>query len=362
MERGARAGGTGRAAWWRRVVFAQESGLVLVILVMAAVLAVAPEPKFKRVQDPETGEWRRVEVNAFLDVENLVLVAGSASYIAVMAVGMSAVIILAGVDLSIGSVFGLAAVIGAMAMHALGQMSTGPPPGWAVVALAVLTCSGVGAACGAFNGAMIVGLRVHPFIITLGTMAAFRGVAFLLTRGQSIGEFPAGLQAGFFKASIWGVHPVPVFTMALVGLAGWAALSHTVLGRRVYAIGGNETAARYAGIPVGRVKVVVYTLAGMLAGLSACVSIGYYGAAQSTAGTGYELQVIAAAVIGGASLSGGRGSALGAVLGAFVIQLIDNGMLLLKVDQNYNQVVMGAAIVLAVVLDQGKQRLAGGRG
>jgi ribose/xylose/arabinose/galactoside ABC-type transport system permease subunit len=134
-----------------------------------------------------------------------------------------------------------------------------------------------------------------------------------------------------------------------------------VLGRRVYAIGGNETAATYAGIPVGRVKVIVYTLMGAATGLSAAVYLGYYGAAQPSAGDGYELRVIAAAVIGGASLSGGRGSAIGAVLGALVIQLIENAMIILGIDQSYNQIVMGAAIVAAVVLDQAKGRLTGPR-
>jgi ribose transport system permease protein len=145
--------------------------------------------------------------------------------------------------------------------------------------------------------------------------------------------------------------------MAAVTVAGIFVLNRTVLGRRIYAIGGNETAARYAGIPVGRVKVIVYTLMGLLAGLSACLYLGYLGAAETNAGNGYELKVIAAAVIGGASLSGGRGTALGAVLGALLIQLIDNGMLILNIDQNYNQIVMGAAIVVAVVLDQLKTRL-----
>jgi len=149
---------------------------------------------------------------------------------------------------------------------------------------------------------------------------------------------------------------VPVIVMVLVALAGYMVLNRTVLGRRTYAIGGNETAARYAGIPVGRVKIIMYTLMGMLAGLSAAVYLGYLGAAASDAGSGYELSVIAATVIGGASLSGGRGSALGAVLGAFLIQLISNAMIILDIDPNYTQIVMGAAIIVAVVLDQVKSR------
>ena len=123
-------------------------------------------------------------------------------------------------------------------------------------------------------------------------------------------------------------------------------------------IGGNETAARYTGIPVGRVKILVYTITGALAGLSAAIYIGYLGSAETNAGNAYELQVIAATVIGGASLMGGRGTALGAVLGAIIIQLINNAMVILNVDPSVNQIVMGAAIVLAVVIDQTKQKMA----
>lgn len=303
------------------------------------------------VRDPETGQVVRDEVNKFLDAQNLLQVANNASYIAVMAVGMTAIIALAGIDLSIGSIYALAAIMGAFAMREL-ERSAG-----LMVALPVGlgVCVSVGALAGAFNGAMIVGLRVHPFIITLGTMAIYRGLVFVLSRGQTVSGFPESVQKGFFKVSLAGVQPVPALIMIATTVAGWFMLSNTVLGRRVYAIGGNETAARYAGVPVGSIKIRVYTLCGGLAGLAACMYAGYYGAATSDAGTGYELRVIAAAVIGGASLSGGRGSALGAALGAIVIELINNGMIILAVDQSYNQIVMGAAIVIAVLVDQAKR-------
>lgn len=390
-------------------------------------------------------------VNKFLNAENLLLNLVYASFIAVMAVGMTAIIALGGIDLSVGSIYALAAlfgaiflrydwsaglpgvtvqgskglwagavsggivaaVLGAVARRSVGRAVGGSESGsgsggggWLgggqgasrvanllfgagalllVVAFARLagtlkdagdaqtaraalgpaasvplgiavTCL-VGAACGLFNGVMIVGLRVHPFIITLGTMAAYRGLVAIPTQAQSVGSFPDSFTRGFFKLDVAGVNPVPVLFMAAIALAGTVVLMRTVLGRRIYAIGGNETAARYAGVPVGRVKLVVHTLMGALAGLSACLYLGYFGAAETNAGNGYELKVIAATVIGGASLSGGKGTALGAVLGAILIQLIDNGMVILNVDQNYNQIVMGAAIVLAVLLDQLKSRL-----
>lgn len=306
---------------------------------------------------------RNPRVNKFLDPKNLVLVGTSAAFFAIMAVGMTAIIAMNGIDLSIGSIYGIAAVFGAIALEKLqiGMSTSGGAPWYLAIPLGLLVCCGVGALCGLANGSMVVGLKVHPFIITLGMMAALRGVVFVQTEGQSISGLPPSFTGGFYKAELAGVYPVPLIVTLLVVLAGVIVLSRTVLGRRVYAIGGNETAARYAGIPVGRVKIVAFTIAGALAGLSASAALGYYGAATPSGGQGYELYVIAASVIGGASLSGGRGTALGAMLGAILIQLIDNGMLILEIDQSYNQIVMGAAIVLAVVLDQTKQKLGGGK-
>jgi ribose/xylose/arabinose/galactoside ABC-type transport system permease subunit len=296
---------------------------------------------------------RRVEVNRFLNVTNLTQVATYASFIAIMAVGMTAIIVLAGIDLSIGSVYGLAAFAGALALRELDQAA-----GWYVsVPIGLVVCVIVGAACGFANGAMTVGFRVHPFVVTLGMMAALRGLIFVLSKGQSVGEFPTSYTSGFFKAEIAGVYPVPVFIMVAVCVVGVFILQRTVFGRQVFAIGGNETAARYAGIRVGRVKIIAFTVAGALAGLSGAVYCGFFGAAEPGAGNAYELQVIAATVIGGTSLMGGRGSALGAVLGAIIIQLINNGILILEIDQQYNQILMGAAIIVAVVIDQAKSRL-----
>lgn len=340
--------------------------MLVIVLMMAGLTAYgAWNKKSVRVFDRESQQWRVVEVNRFLEVNNLVLLAKDASFIAIMAVGMAAVIAMGGIDLSVGSMYALAAIVGAMALNALNAAWPHAPPDAAgapglLISLGVGAgvCMAVGAVCGAANGAMVVGLRVHPFIITLGTLAIYRGVVFVLTRGQSIGEFPDSFVRGFFKAELFGVHPVPVLVMLAVGAVGVFFLMRTVLGRWTYAIGDNETAARYAGIPVGRVKILVFTLMGALAGLSACVYLGYYGAAEPNAGMAYELRVIAAAVIGGASLSGGRGSALGAVLGAIVIELINNAMLVLNIDQAYTQIVMGAAIIVAVVVDQAKGRFA----
>jgi len=351
----------------KRVASAQEAGLVLVIILMMAALTFFGGTKNAPVMDRETGmvqrdangEPVRREVSRFLEPDNLVLLANNASYIAIMAVGMTAIIILAGIDLSVGSIYALAAMLGAMLFKWIDQSGPEFLQGWAIVPVAFIACCLIGALSGFANGAMIVGFRVHPFIITLGTMAIYRGLVFVFSGGQSVSGFPDDLQ-GFMKTELQlgqvTVNPVPMLIMVLVAVAGMFVLSRTVTGRQVYAIGGNETAARYAGIPVGRVKILCFTAVGLLAGLSACVYAGYYGAAEPNAGNAYELRVIAAAVIGGASLSGGRGSALGAVLGAIIIELINNGMIILGIDQSYNQIVMGAAIVIAVVIDQTKGR------
>jgi ribose/xylose/arabinose/galactoside ABC-type transport system permease subunit len=391
---------------WRRLLAAQESGLILVILTLGCVLTIlcrvpvvdrediAPAATVETARDgtitvTDAGSvetynapagtngrgWvlerdadgqhliRRTTFNRFLSRGNLVGIAKDASFIAVMAVGVMGIIILGGIDLSIGSVYALSAVVGALALHALevAFLDGGSGAPWYLsLPTGVGICCLVGAACGALSGTAIVGLRVHPFIITLGGMAVYRGLAFVITKGQSIGDFPDSFTRGAFKASLLGTNPIPMFIMIAVAAAGAFVLARTVFGRRTYAIGGNETAARYAGIPVGRIKILWYTIGGLLAGLSAAMLLGYYGAASSDAGPGYELKVIAAAVVGGASLSGGRGTATGAMLGALVIQLIDNGIIVLGVDSNYTNIVIGLAIILAVVIDQAKLRLTSG--
>jgi ribose transport system permease protein len=215
-----------------------------------------------------------------------------------------------------------------------------------------LTCLGIASFCGLLNGGMIVALRVHPFIITLGTMAIFRGTAFVTTKGLSIGDFPQALRSLIRWEVGENLSLTPLIVMLAVGGIGGLYLSKQTAGRRVYAIGGNELASRFSGIRISRVKLSVYFFAGLTAGIAALLSIGYYGAATSADGTGYELNVIAASVVGGASLSGGKGSALGAILGALIIQMISSGIVILGIDQNYSQIIIGCAVIIAVLLDQ----------
>ncbi len=332
---------------------AKEAGLVAVILVLGLLLTVFGGTVQRKVRDPKTGAVvSMVETNKFLQRQNLDIIFKHSSWTAIMAVGATALIISGGIDLSIGSIYCLAAVTGAMFLRWLGP--EGPYPSasaaW-VVPLGIIVTLLMGSLCGLANGLMIVGLRVHPFIVTLGTMSVFRGIAFVTTRAQAITDYPPEF-GHFFRHTVFDFTLVPIVMVLLVAAAGSVFLRHTVTGRYVYAVGGSETASLFSGISVGRIRVAVFTIAGLAGGIAAIICLGIYGSADSSTGRSYELDVIAAAVVGGASLSGGRGSAIGAVLGALVIQLISNGILILGIDQNYTEIIKGAVIILAVVLDQ----------
>jgi ribose/xylose/arabinose/galactoside ABC-type transport system permease subunit len=339
-----------------------EGGLILVILVLGLLLTIfggeVERPKIvigadgqptRVMQTDANGQETPVlvKLNKFFNAETLTQIAKDTSFFAIMAVGMTVVIITAGIDLSVGSVYALAAVAGAIYMNQFG--SDGSP--WAAL-VGVLVTIGVGVLCGFLNGMMTVGFNVHPFIITLGTMAIYRGIAFVSTNGQSIGDFPQSFRDFVRQGVIGDLSLVPLIVMILVCLVGGIFLARMTIGRRIYAIGGNETASRYSGIRVGRIKLLAYTISGLTAGIGAVLALGYYGAGSSGDGQGYELTVIAAAVVGGASLVGGKGSALGAVLGAVILQMISTGMIILGIPQNYSQIVTGAVVITAVLLDQ----------
>lgn len=353
----------------------QEGGLVLVIIALGVLLSIfGGTVKMPKFQTNAQGERERVfttnaqgerepvfeEKNKFFNAQNLTQLAKDTSFIAIMAVGATIIIISGGIDLSVGAIYALAGVLSALFFNKFGPEGTAA--GIWVVPVGMLICVGAGAACGAINGGLIVALRVHPFIITLGTMAIFRGIAFVITKGQSVGGFPEAFR-NIIRWEISALSVVPLLVMILVTIAGGIFLSRLAAGRRVYAVGGNELASRYSGIRVERVKLGVFLISGISAGIAALLSIGYYGAATSGDGAGYELNVIAAAVVGGASLSGGKGSALGALLGALVIQMINSGIVILGIDQNYSQIIIGSVVIVAVVLDQvngwlAKRRLA----
>jgi len=199
---------------------------------------------------------------------------------------------------------------------------------------------------------------VHPFIITLGTMWILRGVAFVVSHAESV-LVPAVL-TNFAKAQLGlgaALYPVPLLVMLGVAVVGQIYLSRTVMGRHVFAIGGNAEASRYSGLAVNRVTLGVYVISGLSAGIAAFLGAAFYGSSTSSDANGYELYVIAAAVVGGASLIGGKGSAISAMLGALLIVMIRQAIRTLHLDQNYEWIIIGSAMILAVVLDQSGTRL-----
>ena len=323
----------------------QQSGLVLIIGALMILLTVFAGSHMDRAAGHS--------VNNFLNAYTLMQTATDASFFAIMAVGMTLVIISGGIDLSVGSIYALSGVLTAMALRTFG--GTGGGAVW----LGLAMCLGIGLLCGLLNGGLVVGLGVHPFIITLGTMWVFRGIAFVASKAESI-LLPAALTdtvkstLGFTRA----LYPVPLLIMLAVTGLGALYLTRTVMGRRIYAVGGNRAASEYAGLGVGRILIGVYALSGLAAGIAAFVGSSYYGSASCADATGYELYVIASAVVGGASLMGGKGTAVSAMLGAVLIVLIRQSIRTLHFDQNYEWIIIGCATIIAVVLDRLNARLA----
>jgi len=282
----------------------------------------------------------------FLTVSNLLNVAEQAAIIAVVAVGMTFVIITGGIDLSVGSVLAFAGVVMASALHA------GAP-----VPLALAVALGTGLFCGLVNGALITLGRLPPFIATLGMMSVARGTALMFTEGRPV----SGFSGGFRSLATGEVLGVPVSVVIMVGVYVFAhfVLTRTKLGRYTYAIGGNEEAALLSGVNVRVYKAAVYGISGMLSGLAAVILTARLNSAQPIAGMMYELDAIAATVIGGTSLLGGEGTVVGTLIGALIMAVLRNGLNLLGVSSFIQQVVIGSVIIAAVLIDMWLKRRAG---
>jgi ribose transport system permease protein len=286
----------------------------------------------------------------FLSTSNLLNVLVQMSIVGIAAVGGTFVIITSGIDLSVGSNVALSGMVAAYTMKEFGAS--------AIVGLLVALV--VGALVGAINGISITALRLTPFIATLAVLAMGRGLTQQVSQGQTIFGFPPAFTF-LGNGRIAGIQ-APVVLTIVVFLIGWFVLTRTTFGQQVYAVGGNREAARLAGIPVKRVIFSVYILAGLCAGLSAIVLAGRLNSALSSSATGLELQVIAAVVIGGTSLFGGRGSLVGTFIGALLIGVINNGLTLLNVNPFWTQFIQGVVIFVAVLLDALNQRRLQGDG
>lgn len=301
----------------------QKFGPVLALLLIAAIITVI---------NP-----------SFMTSTNILNVLRQVSISALIAFGMTFVILTGGIDLSVGSTLALTGAVAAT------MLASGFDPILTIFITLIL-----GAILGAINGVIIAKGKVAPFIATLATMTIYRGLTLVYTEGRPVSGLGDSISFQMMgKGYFFGI-PVPVVTMILAFLALWFILHKTTFGRRIYAVGGNEGASRLSGINTDRVKIMVYSLTGMLASLSAIILTSRLNSAQPTAGTSYELDAIAAVVLGGTSLTGGKGWIFGTLVGALIIGVLNNGLNLIGVSSFFQQVVKGVVILIAVLIDRKK--------
>lgn len=305
------------AWWWDRV------GILMVLILLVVLMSIFA-PNFNRV-------------------DNLLNIARSISVNAILAAGLTFVILTGGIDLSVGSIVAVSGVVAVIA-----AIAGVPAP------VAVAIGMAVGGACGLVNGVLTAYLALAPFIVTLGTMTFLRGLAYTITNGQPIVSSDLNFK-DLGNGYLLGI-PVPVIAMVAVFLVAWFVLERTRYGRHVYAVGGNAQAARLAGVQVNRIILSVYVVAGICAGLAGVIFAARVISAQPTAGTGYELDAIAAVVLGGTSLVGGRGRIVGTLIGAVILGVLTTGLILLNVQFFTQLLIKGVVIILAVAIDSLKQR------
>jgi len=286
----------------------------------------------------------------FLTAGNLTNIFTQISINVILAVGMTFVILIGGIDLSVGSVMAFCAVVAGTVLKLEGLDPA------AAIALALLASIAVGAVCGLVNGAVSAWWAIPSFIVTLGMLNIARGAALQWTQARSIYEFPDAFN-NFGSATLLGVPAIFLVALALV-LAGWFVLNRTVFGRLVYAIGNNEEAVRLAGHNVRFYKIAAFVICGAAVGVGAVIYMTRLTIASPISGIGFELNAIAAVIIGGTSLSGGRGSIVGTLLGACIIGVLANGLILIGMSDFLRQMVTGFVIILAVILDVLRARLA----
>lgn len=286
--------------------------------------------------------------DAFATADNFYNITRNFAFVGIMALGMTAVILTGGIDLSVGSVMGLAGVVCGLLLQAEHHWLT-----------AVLAGLATGAIAGAVNGVLIAYVGLPPFVVTLGMLSVARSLAVVLSENKMIYEFgPYGDTFSWLGGGdILGIAN-PVWLLVIMTAIFGFIFNFTGWGRHLYAIGGNETAARMTGVPVDRIKLQAYITSGLTAGIAAVMIVGWQGSAINALGTGYELRVIASTVIGGANLMGGEGGAYGAFIGSALIEVIRNALLMAGVDSNWQGTFVGAFIVLAVLLERIRGRKA----
>ncbi|WP_272520371.1 ribose ABC transporter permease [Providencia sp. PROV223] len=310
--------------WFSKAWLMEQKSLIALLVLIAIVSTLSP---------------------IFFTVNNLFNILQQTSVNAIMAVGMTLVILTSGIDLSVGS---LLALTGAVAASMVGAEVN--------ALVAVAGALALGAAIGACTGVIVAKGKVQAFIATLVMMLLLRGVTRVYTDGSPINtgfSDNADLFGWFGIGRPFGI-PTPVWLMIIVFAAAWYMLHHTRLGRYIYALGGNEAATRLSGINVDRIKIVVYALCGLLAALASVIEVARLSSAQPMAGNGYELDAIAAVVLGGTSLAGGKGRIVGTLIGALILGFLNNGLNLLGISSNYQMIVKAVVILLAVLVDNKK--------
>jgi ribose transport system permease protein len=345
----------GRDKWWKRGIFASQTAYVTLALLVLLVVMNFASPYF-------------------LTEGNIQNVAKNFSFIAIATLGATFVIITGGIDLSVGSVMCFSAMITSMVMTALstpgmpgaslfvhaaadGKTIIANVPGL-ILLISVLAGLGTALIVGLVNGFCIAVLGLSPFVTTLGMLSIVRGLCYVVSNGR--GSFPGGPDADYFYAltsgDLYGL-PAPFIYLVILALVMAVVLHHTAFGRHVFAIGGNEKAAELTGVRVVRVKIEVYVICALAAGLQGIIICGWLGSAPANMATSYELNVIAAAVIGGANLAGGIGGPLGAIVGCVLLEVIRNGLVLAQVNSYWQQTLVGVIIILAVLVDRIRSRM-----
>lgn len=308
---------------YRWVSGLQEIGVLIALVLLCVALAISTH-----------------STHTFLDQTNLLQVARQASYYGIMAVGMVFVVSMGDIDLSVGSILTLTNVVTAIALR-----SNLPVP------LALLIGVATGAACGFVNGGLAVLLRIPMIIVTLGTLSVYHGLALMFCSATPVHEFSK--ESFLFTVGgneILGI-PSSVVMMLIVGAVGWVSITRTSHGRHVVAIGGNPISARLSGLPINKYRIAVMTLNGVIAAIAGIMSLAFLQSADPSNGVGSELWVIASVIIGGTALSGGKGSVPGAILGALIIAVIRNGLILIGAPTYAGTAVTGAVIIIAVAID-----------
>ncbi|MBD2780455.1 ribose ABC transporter permease [Xenorhabdus sp. 42] len=307
--------------WMTRAWLMEQKSLIALLLLVVVVSSMGPN---------------------FFTLNNLFNILQQTSVNAIMAVGMTLVILTSGIDLSVGS---LLALTGAIAASMVGADIN--------ALVAVMGALALGAAIGACTGVIVAKGKVQAFIATLVMMLLLRGVTRVYTDGSPIStgfSDNADLFGWFGIGRPLGV-PTPIWIMLLVFVAAWFVLHHTRLGRYIYALGGNESATRLSGINVDKIKIIVYSLCGLLAALASIIEVARLSSAQPMAGNGYELDAIAAVILGGTSLAGGKGRIIGTLIGALILGFLNNALNLLGISSNYQMIVKAVVILLAVLVD-----------